>query len=132
MSVAVPDHGIIQLPSHRSVEETVHRFKTLLQQKGVTIFADIDQQHEAEAVGLNLRPTRLLIFGSPKAGTPIMQQSPTSALDLPLKLVVWEDDSGKVWTTFNGPEFLRERHGLSPASLAVFGIVGQLADSIRQ
>src|SRR6202023_3544109 len=105
-------NGINDKLSHHPVEETVERLKGILQGKGVTLFAVIDHSGEAEKVGIKMRPTKLLIFGSPKAGTPLMLAAPSIAIDLPLKILVWEDAEGKVWISYNSPEFLRERHGL--------------------
>ncbi len=82
----------------------------------MTIFATVDHSGEAAKAGLSLRPTKLLIFGSPKQGTPLMQEAPTVAIDLPLKALVWEDAAGKVWLTYNDPAYLQNRHGV-PASL---------------
>jgi len=110
------DKGLIDKPSHHSVEETVARLKNILQSKGVALFALIDHSGEAEKVGMKMRPTKLLIFGNPKAGTPLMLAAPSIAIDLPLKILIWEDDAGKVWVTYNSAEFLRQRHGL-PANL---------------
>ena len=104
--------GIVNIPSHHSVDNTVGRLKALMDAKGVTVFALIDHSGEAAKVGMNMRPTKLLIFGSPKAGTPLMLAAPSSALDLPLKLLVWEDGQGKVWVSYNSPAYLQERHGL--------------------
>ena len=98
-----PDHGLVTLPSKHSVQETLSRLETLLQEKGLQIFARIDHSGEAEKVGLKMNKTRLLVFGSPKAGTPLMQAAPTLAIDLPLKVLVWEDSSGKTWLTYNDP-----------------------------
>src|SRR6202451_1438862 len=105
-------NGIIAKPSNHSVDETVEKVKSILQAKGVTLFALVDHSGEAEKVGMKMRPTKLLIFGSPKAGTPLMQAAPSVAIDLPLKLLVWEDGQGKVWISYNSPEYLKERHGL--------------------
>lgn len=104
--------GIIDKPSRHSVEQTVEKLKGVLQSKGVTLFALIDHSGEAEKLGLKMPPTKLLIFGSPKAGTPLMLASPSIAIDLPLKILVWEDPEGKVWVSFNSPDYLAERHGL--------------------
>lgn len=87
--------GIIDKPSNHSVEQTVEKFKNILQSKGVTLFALVDHSGEARKVGMKMRPTQLLIFGSPKAGTPLMLAAPSSAIDLPLKILVWEDHRGK-------------------------------------
>jgi uncharacterized protein (DUF302 family) len=104
--------GIIDKPSNHTVDETVDRLKGILQSKGVTLFALVDHSGEAEKVGLKMRPAKLLIFGSPKAGTPLMVAAPTLAIDLPLKALVAEDPAGKVSVTYNDPEYLRERHGV--------------------
>ena len=106
------NNRIVNKPSKHSVEQTVEALQNILKSKGVAVFALIDHSGEAEKVGLKMRPTKLLIFGSPKAGTPLMLASPSSAIDLPLKLLVWEDAQAKVWVSYNSPEYLRERHGL--------------------
>lgn len=105
-------HGMTHLRSSFGVAETVKRLETLLERKGVRIFCGIDHSGEAEKAGLAMRPTFLLIFGSPKAGTPLMIESPTLAIDLPLKALVWEDEDGAVRLTYNSADYLRERHGL--------------------
>ncbi|MBW4692079.1 MAG: DUF302 domain-containing protein [Lyngbya sp. HA4199-MV5] len=106
-------NGIVSQPSPYSVTETIDRLATILQAKGITIFARIDQQVEAEKVGLNLRPTQLLLFGSPKAGTPLMVAEPTIALDLPLKVLAWEAADGKVWLSYNDAHYSQQRFSLS-------------------
>jgi uncharacterized protein (DUF302 family) len=106
------DRGIIDTPSNHSVDETVEKLKGILQAKGITLFALVDHSGEAEKVGMKMRPTKLLIFGSPKAGTPVMLAAPSSAIDLPLKILIWEDAQGKVWVSYNSPVYLQERHGL--------------------
>jgi len=103
--------GVTNLPSPYSVPETADRLQNLLLAKGVKIFARIDQAAEAAAVGLTLQPTILLLFGNPKAGTPLMEQFPSLAIDLPLKALVWES-SGKVYLSFVSPEYLQQRHHL--------------------
>lgn len=110
------DHGLNHIRSPHSVPETLQRLETILQSKGLTIFATIDHSGEATKFGLEMHPTRLLIFGSPKGGTPLMVAAPTLAIDLPLKALVWEDDKGSVWVTYNTPEYLQQRHGI-PADL---------------
>ena len=119
--------GIVEIPSHHSVDETVDKLKNILQAKGVTLFALIDHSGEAEKVGMKMKPTRLLIFGSPKAGTPLMLAAPSVAIDLPLKILVSEDDADKVWISYNSPEYLRERHGLPYELLANIAAVETLA-----
>ena len=107
------NNGIISQPSPYSVTETIDRLEAVLQAKGITIFSRIDQQAEAEKVALSLRPTQLLLFGSPKAGTPLMVAEPTIALDLPLKILAWEATEGKVWVSYNDPNYLKQRFSLS-------------------
>jgi uncharacterized protein (DUF302 family) len=105
-------NGLVQVASKYAVDETVKRLQSILAQKGLQVFAVVDHSGEAEKVGMKLRPTKLLIFGSPKAGTPVMVAALTLAIDLPLKTLVWQDDSGKVWVSYNSPEYLQERHGV--------------------
>src|SRR5277367_3223080 len=103
------DNGIISQASNHSVDETVEKLKGILQAKGVTLFALVDHSGEAEKVGLKMRPTKLLIFGSPKGGTPVMLAAPSAAIDLPLKILVWEDTQRRVWVSYNDPKYLQER-----------------------
>src|SRR5262249_17406127 len=110
--MSAPNRGIIDKPSNHSVNETVDKLKNVLRSKGVTLFALIDHSGEAEKVGMKMLPTKLLIFGNPKAGTPLMLAAPTSAIDLPLKILVWEDVQSKVWISYNSTEYLKERHAL--------------------
>ena len=119
--------GIVNKPSKHSVEQTIEALSNILKSKGVAVFALIDHSGEAEKVGLKMRPTKLLIFGNPKAGTPLMLASPSSAIDLPLKLLVWEDLQGKVWVSYNSPEYLRERHGLPQELMHNIAVVEGLA-----
>lgn len=121
------NNGIVNKPSKHSVEQTVEAFSNILKSKGVAVFALIDHSGEAEKVGLKMRPTKLLIFGSPKVGTPLMLASPSSAIDLPLKLLVWEDAQGKVWLSYNSSEYLRERHGLPQELMQNIAVVEGLA-----
>jgi uncharacterized protein (DUF302 family) len=102
---------LINIPSHYSVEETVRRLQASLVAMGLQIFALIDHSGEAEKAGLKMAATRVIVFGSPKAGTPLMVAAPSLAIDLPLKALVAEDANGKVSVTYNDPEYLRERHG---------------------
>jgi uncharacterized protein (DUF302 family) len=119
--------GLIDKPSNHSVDETVSKLQNILQAKGVTLFALVDHSEEAEKVGMKMRPTKLLIFGSPKAGTPLMLAASSIAIDLPLKILVWEDAQGKTWLSYNSPEYLRERHGLPQELLANIAVVDALA-----
>ncbi len=102
--------GIVDIPSQRSVDETVENLRAILDARGVKLFTLIDHSGEAEKVGMKMRPTKLLIFGNPKAGTPVMLAAPSIAIDLPLKILVWEDASGKVWISYNATGYLRDRH----------------------
>jgi uncharacterized protein (DUF302 family)/uncharacterized membrane protein YidH (DUF202 family) len=119
--------GIIDKPSNHSVDETVEKLKTIVQSKGVTLFALVDHSGEAEKVGMKMRPTKLLIFGSPKAGTPLMLAAPSIAIDLPLRILVWEDGQGKVWVSYNSPDYLKERHNLPLDLLQNIAVVETLA-----
>jgi len=121
------NNGIVSKASKHSVEQTVEALQNILKSKGVAVFALIDHSGEAEKVGLKMRPTKLLIFGNPKAGTPLMLASPSSAIDLPLKILVWEDAQGKVWVSYNSPEYLRERHGLPQELMQNIAVVEGLA-----
>src|SRR6516165_9285361 len=109
MTVAARE-GLVDRRSLFSVDETVERLRQLLQTKGVTLFALIDHSDEAERAGMKMPPTKLLIFGSPRAGTPVMLAAPTSAIDLPLKILVWQDAAGATWVTNNSAAYLQARH----------------------
>ena len=118
--------GLIHLASKHSVDETMSRLEQLLGERGVTVFAQVDHSGEAAKVGLQMRTTKLLIFGSPKAGTPLMQAAPTVAIDLPLKALFWEDAEGKVWLTFNDPAYLQQRHNVPSGLLPNIAGVSEL------
>jgi uncharacterized protein (DUF302 family) len=121
------DKGLIDTPSNHSVDQTVDKLKGILQAKRVTLFALVDHSGEAQKVGMKMPPTKLLIFGSPKAGTPLMLATPSIAIDLPLKILVWEDVHGKAWVTHNSPAYLQERHGLPPELLQNIAVVEAFA-----
>ncbi len=108
--------GLINLATKHSVDEAMRRLEALLAERGITVFARVDHSGEAAKVNLAMRPTKLLIFGSPKSGTPLMQATPTVAIDLPLKALFWEDAYGKAWLTYNDPQYLQRRHNF-PAEL---------------
>jgi uncharacterized protein (DUF302 family) len=110
-------NGIVSIPSSHTVDQTVERLEAILQSKSVKLFALIDHSGEAEKAGMRMRPTKLLIFGNPKAGTPLMIASPGIAIDLPLKILVAEDENGKVQVSWNSVAYLQARHDL-PAELA--------------
>lgn len=119
--------GIIDVPSQHTVDESVERLRGILAAKGVTLFALVDHSGEAEKVGMKMPPTKLLIFGSPKAGTPVMLAAPSIAIDLPLKLLVWQDAGGKAWISYNSPEYLRERHDVPDDLMQNLAVVEALA-----
>jgi len=120
-------NGIVSKPSSHSVDATVEKLKGILQAKGVALFALVDHSGEAEKAGLTMRPTKLVIFGSPKAGTPLMVASPSVALDLPLKILVAEDADGKTWVSYNSPAYLKDRHNLPDNLVANIAVIEALA-----
>jgi len=119
--------GIIEVAGESSVLDTVEHLEQLLMERGIRIFAKIDHAAEAKACGLTLRPTVVLIFGEPKTGAPLMAQHPTLALDLPLKVLIWETDSGQVLLSYNSPEFLKCRHGLKLSPFPALARIVELA-----
>jgi len=129
---AEKNDGIITIPSNHSVEETIEKLKAILQSKGITLFALIDHSREAARAGMEMRPTKLLIFGNPKGGTPVMLAAPRSAIDLPLKILIWEDAQGKVWVTYNGPMYLQERHNIPTELLPNLSVIEALAKSAAE
>jgi uncharacterized protein (DUF302 family) len=126
------ENGIVNKPSSHSVDETVEKLKGILQARGVALFALVDHSGEAEKVGMKMRPTKLLIFGNPKAGTPLMLTAPSCAIDLPLKILIWEDRESKVWISYNSPQYLQKRHGLPQELLQNIAVVENLAISAGQ
>jgi uncharacterized protein (DUF302 family) len=121
----VNERGIVRVLSKGSFADTFNGLESVVSSKGLTIFARIDFSGDAERAGFKMNPTRMLIFGSPKAGTPLMLASPTVALDLPLKVLVSTDENGKVWLSYNSPEYLRDRHKVPLELLKnISGIVG--------
>jgi uncharacterized protein (DUF302 family) len=123
------DRGIAELPSNHSVDETVERLRNILRGRGLMLFALVDHSGEAEKVGLQMPPTKLLIFGSPKAGTPLMLAAPSVAIDLPLKILVRQDGGGQVWVSYNTPQYLRERHCFPAELVANIAGVSALASA---
>jgi uncharacterized protein (DUF302 family) len=107
----LPEKGMVHRSSPYCVDETLERLGAILQKLGIPVLARIDHSGGAAAMGLTMKPTKLLIFGNAKAGTPLMLAAPTLALDLPLKALVWEDVNGEVWVSYNTPQYLQERHG---------------------
>lgn len=121
-------NGIVDLSSNHSVDETVEKLKNILQGKGITLFVVIDHSGEAEKVANENTSYKLLIFGSPKTGTPLMLAAPGSAIDLPLKILVWEDAQGEVWVSYNSPQYLAVRHDLPPDLITNIAVVATLAE----
>ena len=124
--------GIVDVPSHHSVDGTVERVKSILESKGINLFALIDHSGEAEKVGMKMPPTKLLIFGNPKAGTPLMLASPSIAIDLPLKILVWEDGQEKVWISYDRADYLQERHGAPQQFVQTLAVVETLAEKASE
>jgi uncharacterized protein (DUF302 family) len=123
------DNGIIRKPSNFSVDETVRKLQAMLAAKAVAVFALIDHSGEAQKVGMLMPNTKLLIFGNPKGGTPLMLAAPSIAIDLPIKILVAEDDQGKAWILYNSPEYLADRHGLPHHLLQNLAFVESLVTS---
>ena len=121
------NNGIVDKPGNHSVDEIVEKLNQILQSKGVTLFATVDHSGEAAKVGMKMPPTKLLIFGSPKAGTPLMLATPSVAIDFPLKILIWEDTQGKVWVSYNSPSYLQERHGIPAELMQNIAIIEALA-----
>lgn len=122
------DAGIVRIPAHYPVAETLDRLESLLKERGVMVFARIDFSGDAHRAGLSMRPEQLLIFGNPKGGTPLMAAVPTVGLDLPLKALVWEDSAGKVWIAYNDPRYIVKRHGLEASMSANLAAVTPLIE----
>jgi uncharacterized protein (DUF302 family)/uncharacterized membrane protein YidH (DUF202 family) len=126
------ENGIVTTSSHHSVDQTVEKLQGILQSKGIKLFALIDHSGEAAKAGMQMRPTKLLIFGNPQAGTPLMIASPSVAIDLPLKVLVWEGADGKVSLAYNAPSYLQARHGFPEDLLQNIAVVGVLATQAAQ
>src|SRR5467141_4128911 len=128
----VTANGVTARLSNHSVDQTVDRLKSILQARGVALFALVDHSGEAEKAGMQMHPTKLLIFGSPKAGTPVMLAAPSIAIDLPLKILVWEDDQARVWVSYNKPAYLQERHSVPQELLKSIALVETFADQAAE
>ena len=127
-----PGTGIVQLPSRHPVAETLDRLERLLKERGLVIFARIDFSGDAARAGLVMRAEQMLVFGSPKAGTPLMQAVPTAAIDLPLKALAWEDAGGSTWLAYNAPDYIVQRHGLAPSYAANLAAAIPLLEAATQ
>ena len=123
-------NGLIQLTTEHSFEDTFQRLEAAVASRGLTVFARIDFSGDAERAGLKMNPTRLLIFGNPKAGTPLMVAAPTLAIDFPLKILVSQDRNGKVWISYNSPEYLKDRHDIPESLLKNISGVVAIAESL--
>jgi uncharacterized protein (DUF302 family) len=133
MTITADSHpGVVRIASRHSVPETVNRLEGLLKERAILVFARIDFSADAARAGLTMRPEQLLIFGNPKAGTPLMVAEPTAGLDLPLKALVWEDTDGKAWIGYNDPAYIVQRHGLNPAQSANLAAVVPLLEHAAQ
>ena len=126
------EDGLIDIPSNHSVDKAVEKLNGILQAKNITLFALVDHSGEAAKAGMKMRPTKLLIFGSPKGGTPVMLAAPSIAIDLPLKILIWEDGQGKVWVTYNSPAYLQKRHGLPAELLPNISVIEALAKAVAE
>jgi uncharacterized protein (DUF302 family) len=130
MATPSTDNGMVHLSSPFPFSETLRRLESVLQSRGIAVFARIDHSGEAEKVGMKMHLTQLIIFGSPKAGTPLMVASPTLAIDLPLKALVWEDAGGKVWLSYNSAEYLKQRHSIPDDLVKNIAVIGTLLQSV--
>jgi uncharacterized protein (DUF302 family) len=123
-------NGLIQLATKHSFEDTFQRLESAVTSKGLTIFARINFSDDAAKAGLKMNPTRLLVFGNPRAGTPLMLAAPSLAIDFPLKILVSSDNDGKVWVTYNSPEYLKDRHDIPDDLLKNIAGIVPIAESI--
>ena len=127
---SLPDNGMIHLSSPYPFSETINRLESLLQAQGLIVFCRIDHSGAAEQAGLKMPPTQVIVFGSPKGGTPLMIASPSVGIDLPLKALIWEDGGGKVWVSYNTPEYLKQRHGIPDELLKNIAGIGPLLQKV--
>ena len=129
MNTGDSDNGIRTLAASRGVDETLDQLESVAKSHGMTVFARINFSKDAAAVGLALAPTQLLILGNPAGGTPLMVATPTLALDLPLKVLAWQDDSNRCWVSFNTPEYLQQRHGFAAELMANIAGLSKLVEA---
>ena len=130
MALMTDTNGIVTIPSHYSVDETLSRLEKILAEKGVKLFSVVDHSGEAEKAGLKMPPTKVVIFGSPKAGTPLMLATPSIAIDLPLKILIAEDANGSVSVSWTAPAYLASRHGLPQDLIANVAVIAKLATAV--
>ena len=126
------ENGVVSVASNYSVSETIDRLRSLAESKQLTVFARIDFSGDAAKAGLSMPPTQMLIFGNPKSGTPLMLAVPSAAIDLPLKALAWQDGGGRVWLSYNAPEYLKRRHGLPEALLPNIAGIKALVEQAAQ
>jgi len=126
------EQGIKTLSSPFAVDETLNRLERLATSRGMTIFARVNFSADAEKAGLKMQPTQLLILGNPKGGTPLMVAAPLSALDLPLKVLAWADESNRCWVSYNTPEYLQRRHGFPEALIANIAALSTLVNAVLE
>jgi uncharacterized protein (DUF302 family) len=126
----MPVEGLVTVRSQHGPEETMNRLGAAVRAKGLTVFAQVDHAAGAEAVGMLLRPTEVLIFGNARSGTPLMQSSQTIGIDLPLKVLVWQDEGGVAWLSYNDPDWLARRHGLDEQSRHVIDAIKDVISSV--
>ena len=129
MSAHSADNGVVTVPTHHTVEQAADKLAKLIEAKQIVLFARIDFAADAERAGLAMQPAQLLVFGNPRAGTPLMQAAPTAALDLPLKVLVWQDADGRVWLSYNATGYLQARHGAPEALMKAIDGVGALVQA---
>jgi len=126
------NHGVVVIPARQSVATTIDRLEDRLRERGIIIFTRIDFCADAARAGLTMRPEQLLIFGNPKAGTPLMLATPAVGIDLPLKALAWEDEHGKTWLAYNDPSYIVQRHGVGEALGANLAAVVPLLQQAAQ
>ncbi|MDH3558891.1 MAG: DUF302 domain-containing protein [Deltaproteobacteria bacterium] len=130
-SVTYADNGIISIKSSHDVKTTVDRLENILREKGMTVFIRIDHAEGAQKVGKKLRPTELIIFGNPKVGTPLMQCGQSVGIDLPQKALIWQDEAGQVWLSYNAPKYLASRHSIKECGEVIKKIEKALGNFAR-
>jgi uncharacterized protein (DUF302 family) len=130
-SVTYADNGIISIRSSHDVKTTVDRLENILREKGMTVFTRINHAEAAQKIGKKLRPTELIIFGNPKVGTPLMQCGQSVALDLPQKALIWQDEAGQVWLSYNDPKYLASRHNIKECGEVINKIEKALGNFAR-
>jgi uncharacterized protein (DUF302 family) len=129
MSQSAAVDGLRVLPTRRTVSDVLNRVASLARARGLTIFAQIDFSGDAQRAGLALSPTGLVILGNPKGGTPLIVATPTAAIDLPLKMLAWQDAGGKTWVAYNEAEYLQARHRFAPGLVKNIAVLGALAEA---